>query len=198
MIWDWLRRTFVIRWLAGDGVRTALARAVAAVGDLAAADSARALRQRLALTAADLGPHERNSGLRRRSGETDRQWRLRLARAAEEVARQGQVADVRQRLDDLMGAGQWEIEEHPRASARIGDRIESPTRKVVGGPVLIVRRPAAAQRERVARVGYSRCDGPDVCDGAPAPVTWNLRPLAATLDPDVLLVDWDGVGAVTT
>lgn len=197
MIWDWLRRTFIIRWLAGDGVRTALARAVAAVGDQAATDSMRALRQRLALTAADLGPHERNSGLRRRSGETGRQWRLRLARAADEVALQGQVADVRQRLDALMGAGQWELEEHPRESMRIGARVESPAAKVVGGPVLIVRRPAAAQRERVARVGHSRCDGRDVCDGAPRPAIYDLSPLARTLDPDVLLVDWDGVGAVT-
>ena len=196
MIWAWMRSTTVIRWMAGDTVRAALARAVAAVGDWAAADAARALRQRLPMLAADLGPHARNAGLVRRSGETDEQWRLRLAQAGTEVARQGQVGDVRQRLDLLMGPGQWAIEEHPAASARIGDRIEAPSRRVVGGPVLVVRRAVAAQRERVARADHSRCDGGDVCDGAPAPVTHDLRPLAETLAPDILLVDLDGAGAL--
>ena len=187
-LWDWLRRT-TVRWLTGDTVRAALARTVAAVGDRAAADAARALRQRLPMLATDLGPHARNSGLTRRSGETGEQWRRRLAQAGTEVARQGQVADVRLRLDDLMGPGQWAIEEHPAASARIGDRIEAPIRRVVGGPVLIVRRIAGVQRERAARADHSRCDGGDVCDGMPAPVTYDLRPLAETLAPDILLVD---------
>ena len=195
-MWEWLRRAYAIRWMAWDTVRAALARTAAAVGDRASADSARALRQRLALTADDLGPHERNSGLRRRRGETDRQQRLRLARAAGEMARQGQVADVRQRLDDLMGPGQWEIEEHPRESARVGDRIEAPARKCVGGPVLIVRTKTGAQRERIARADQSRCDGQDVCDGAPVPPTWDLSPLAEVLAPDIMLVDWDGIGVL--
>lgn len=188
-LWGWLRTTTLIRWLTGDTVRAALARTVAAVGDQAAADSARAVHQRLPMLAPDLGPHERNTGLTRRSSETGEQWRLRLAQAGTEVARQGQVADVRQRLDDLMGPGQWAIEEHPAASARVGDRIEAPIRRIVGGPVLVVRRIAGAQRERVARADHSRCDGGDVCDGAPAPVTYDLRPLAETLAPDILLVD---------
>ena len=195
-MWEWLRSAYAIRWQVRDTVRAALARTVAAVGDRAAADSARALRQRLALTAADLGPHERNSGLRRRAGETDRQWRLRLAQAGSEMARQGQVADVRQRLDDIMGPGQWEIEEHPHESARVGDRIEDPVRKCCGGPVLIVRAKAGAQRARIARADQSLCDGQDVCDGARAAPTWDLRPLAETLTPEIQVVDWDGVGVI--
>lgn len=194
-LWGWLRST-TIRWLTGDTVRAAIARTVAAVGDQAAADSARALRQRLPMLADDLGPHERNSGLVRRSGETGRQWRLRLAQAGTEVARQGQVADVRQRLDDLMGPGQWALEEHPRESARVGDRIEAPSRRVVGGPALIVSQVAGAQRERVARADHSRCDGVDVCDGAPAPIHYDLQTLAETLAPDILVVDRDGIGVL--
>lgn len=190
MIWAWLRRTYIIPWLDRGGARSAVARTICAVGDRAAADCGRALRQRLALTADNLGPHERNSMLRRRSGEDDRQWRLRLARAGAEMARQGEVADVRQRLDDLLGPGQWEIEEHPLQSARVGDHIENPVRKCVGGPVLIVRPVAGAERQRIARADRSRCDGQDVCDGAPVARSWDLGPLAATLAPDIQIRNW--------
>ena len=102
-IWPWLR-SLTIPWLQ-HGARGALAHTVANAGDLLAADAGRALRQRLPLTAADLTPHARNSMLRRRPGETDRAWRLRLATASREMDQQGQVRDVRRRLDQLLGAG---------------------------------------------------------------------------------------------
>lgn len=134
MIWQWLQ-TLTIPWLA-RGTRGALARAVATAGDLAAADATRALRQRLPITADDLSAHERNSMLRRRAGETDRDWRLRLAQAGSEMARQGQVADVRARLDLLVGSN-WETEEYPHQGFHVGDRVGD-RRPVASAPMLVV------------------------------------------------------------
>ena len=185
---QWLRSSFSIRWLDHQGLRRRFAAAIAAVGDAAGADTERALRQRLPLTAADLDVHARNSGLRRRPGEIERDWRLRLAGAATEIARQGQVRDVRARLDDLMGPGQWRIEEHPLESFRIGDRCDG-AKKVVGGPALVIRHAEPARRERVFTAGHSVCDGPDVLGGWALPPTYDLTSLIATIDPDILVVD---------
>lgn len=186
-ILPWLRSRFRIRWL-DQGLRGRFAAAIAALGDVAGADAERALRQRLPLTADVLDVHARNSGLRRRIGETERDWRLRLAGAATEIARQGQVRDVRSRLDDLMGPGQWQIEEHPLESFRIGDRCDG-RKKVVGGPVLVIRHAGPALRERVFTAGRSVCGGPDVLGGRPLPPAYDLTSLIETLDPDIQVVD---------
>lgn len=183
----WLRGSFLIRWL-DQGLRGRLAAAIAAVGDVAAGDAERALRQRVPLTADALDVHARNSGLRRRVGETERDWRLRLARAGTEIARQGQVRDVHARLDDLMGTGQWLIEEHPLQSFRIGDRCGS-SKKMVGGPVLVIRPTEPARRERVFVADRSVCGGPDVLGGRSLPLSYDLTSLIATLDPDIHVVD---------
>lgn len=55
----------------------------------------------------------------------------------------------------------------------------------------------SAQREHVARADHSRCDGVDVCDGSSAPIHYDLQTLAETLDPDILVVDRDGIGVLS-
>ena len=132
--------TFVVRWFHLPGARAAIVRAIAAAGDLAARDAARALRQRFPLTASRLDVWQRNSGLLRRPGESDRNLRLRLGAAGSEVERQGQAGYVRQLLAAVLADG-WRMEDFPHESFIIGDQIGVPAtrRRIMGpGPTLIV------------------------------------------------------------
>ncbi len=191
MIRTWLR-TLTIPWIE-RGIRGALARTVAAAGDLVAEDARRALRQRLPITAADLQAHARNSMLRRRPGETDRDWRLRLAVAGQEMAQQGQVRDVRRRLDQLLGAGAWRIEEYPQNGFYVGDAVGDPRKSVTSAPLLAVVLPAApaAEPQNHFRIGDSYVGGPDAVGGteiSPAPADPDLDYLITSLDPDIRVV----------
>lgn len=195
-IWPWLR-TLTIPWLQ-HGARGALAHTIAAAGDLVAADAGRALRQRLPLTASDLAAHARNSMLRRRPGETDRDWRLRLATASREVAQQGQVRDVRRRLDQLLGAGNYQIEEYPKGSFRVGDHVGHPTRSVTGAPLLAIVLPAApaAAPQNHFRIGVSFVGGPDAVGGTEVdaePTDPEIDYLINSLDPDIRVVIRRGI-----
>lgn len=132
--------TFVVRWFHLPGARVAIVRAIAAAGDLAVRDAARALRQRFPLTASRLDVWQRNSGLRRRPGESDRDLRLRLGAAGSEVERQGQAGYTRQLFAAVLADG-WRIEDFPHESFIIGDQIGVPAtqRRIMGpGPTLIV------------------------------------------------------------
>ena len=191
MIGAWLR-SLTIPWLE-RGARGALARAIAAAGDLTAGDAARALRQRLPLTAPDLEAHARNSMLRRRPGETDRAWRLRLATASREMAQQGQVRDVRRRLDLLLGSGAWTLEEFPENGFHVGDAVGDPVKSVTGAPLLAVVLPAApaAEPQNHFRIGDSYVGGPDAVGGTEislTPANPELDYLITSLDPDIRVV----------
>ena len=191
MIGAWLR-SLTIPWLE-RGARGSLARTIAAAGDLAAGDAARALRQRLPLTAPDLETHARNSMLRRRPGETDRAWRLRLATASREMAQQGQVRDVRRRLDLLLGTGAWTLEEFPKDGFYVGDAIGDPVKSVTGAPLLAVVLPAApaAEPQNHFRIGDSYVGGPDAVGGTEislTPANPDLDYLITSLDPDIRVV----------
>lgn len=132
--------TFVVRWFHVTGTRAGIVRAIAAAGDLAAQDAARALRQRFPLTASRLAVWQRNSGLHRRPGESDRNLRLRLGAAGSEVERQGQVGYVRDQFGAVLADG-WRMEEFPHESYCIGvSQIGVSTqRRIMGpGPTLIV------------------------------------------------------------
>lgn len=185
MIREWLR-TLTVPWFE-RGRRGALARAIATVGDQATADATRALRQRLPLTADDLGPHERNSMLRRRPGEADRDWRLRLAVAGREMARQGQVGDVRARLDLLLGPGAWEIEEYPRQGFRVGHQAGDSGRPVASAPMLVVitQQPSMQPSMRF-RIGDAVGSNRPVGGILPATeAAADLSYLVESLDPDI-------------
>ena len=191
MIGVWLR-SLTIPWLE-RGARGSLARTIAAAGDLTAGDAARALRQRLPLTAPDLETHARNSMLRRRPGETDRAWRLRLATASREMAQQGQVRDVRRRLDLLLGSGAWTLEEFPKDGFHVGDAIGDPVKSVTGAPLLAVVLPAApaAEPQNHFRIGDSYVGGPDAVGGTEislTPANPDLDYLITSLDPDIRVV----------
>ncbi len=191
MIGAWLR-SLTIPWLE-RGARGALARTIAAAGDLTAGDAARALRQRLPLTAPDLEAHARNSMLRRRPGETDRAWRLRLATASREMAQQGQVRDVRRRLDLLLGTGAWTLEEFPENGFHVGDAVGDPVKSVTGAPLLAVVLPAApaAEPQNHFRIGDSYVGGPDAVGGTEislTPANHDLDYLITSLDPDIRVV----------
>lgn len=188
MIREWLQ-TLTIPWL-GQGTRGALAGAVAAIGDLAAADAARALRQRLPITADDLGPHQRNSMLRRRPGEAERDWRLRLAAAGQEMARQGQVRDVHARLDLLIGQGRWQLEEYPLQGFHVGHQAGDRRRPVASAPMLVVimQQPSTQQPSKRFRIGDAV--GSDRPVGGIRPLAVgaaavDLSYLVESLDPDI-------------
>lgn len=184
MIWQWLQ-TLTIPWLE-RGARGALARAAATAADIVAADATRALRQRLPLTADDLGPHQRNSMLRRRAGETDRDWRLRLAQAGSEMSRQGQVADVRARLDLLVGRSTWEIEEYPRHGFHLGHQAGDRRRPVASAPMLVVINQEQTKPAMRFRMGdaVGSTDRP-VGGIPPAARAVDLSYLVESLDPDI-------------
>lgn len=133
--------TFVVRWFHMTGTRAAIVRAIAAAGDLAARDAARALRQRFPLTASRLAVWQRNSGLHRRPGESDRNLRLRLGAAGSEVERQGQAGYVREQFRSVLPDG-WRMEDFPHESFLIGRSqigVSATQRRVMGpGPTLIV------------------------------------------------------------
>lgn len=191
MIRSWLR-SLTIPWIE-RGARGALARTVAAAGDLAAGDARRALRQRLPITAADLNAHARNSMLRRRHGETDQDWRRRLAVAGQEMAQQGQVRDVRRRLDQLLGTGAWQIEEFPKDGFYVGDAVGDPIKSVTAAPLLAIVLPAAppAEPQNHFRIGDSYVGGPDAVGGTEinlAPANPDLDYLIKSLDPDIRVV----------
>lgn len=191
MIQEWLQ-TLTIPWLA-QGTRGALAGAVAAVGDLAAADATRALRQRLPITADDLGPHQRNGMLRRRHGEIDRDWRLRLAAAGQEMARQGQARDVHARLDLLIGQGQWQIEEYPHQGFHVGHQAGDRRRPVASAPMLVVITQQPSTQPPSSRFRVGDAVGSDRPVGGIRPpaveaAVIDLSYLIESLDPDIRVV----------
>ena len=187
MIGAWLR-SLTIPWLE-RGARGSLARTIAAAGDLAAGDAARALRQRLPLTAPDLEAHARNSMLRRRPGETDRAWRLRLATASREMAQQGQVRDVRRRLDLLLGTGAWTLEEFPKNGFHVGHHLGDRRRPVASAPMLVVVSTHQQQRAPSHRFRVGDAVGGDRPVGGTLPAAQARAPdlsyLVDSLDPDI-------------
>ena len=165
-----------------------MAHAIATAGDQVAADATRALRQRLPLTADDLAAHQRNSMLRRRPGETDRDWRLRLAVAAREMARQGQVRDMRARLDLIVGSGNWEIEEYPRQGFYVGDQVGDRRRLVARAPMLVVVNTEQSQPTMRFRIGDAVGSDRPVGGILPAARAVDLSYLTDSLDPDILIL----------
>lgn len=154
---EWLRSLN----LAWEPLRLAVGVAAARLLQAAADRSLAAMREWWPLTASGdaLETHARQLGLERRAGESDDDWRRRVALAPAEARKWGQ----RRWLDDALPAGwslAWEL---PRDGLRLGyDRLGYD--RLGGVPYLRLRAPVGTSDEDVeaARQAILRRLAPDI------------------------------------